>query len=443
MNMEKPEAVTKKRLKSTGSSRITEYAVVLFLVLLFFLGILGILDIFIPSGLGLHDLIRGKGLTFALRDPGLLPLSTLSPTEDAPREAGTVVAVLSETRNTVKTRGPRSIAWQPAETGMRLVSRDAVQTARGSGARIRFAPKDTLEMRENSLIIIRELERDPVRLSKRSSLLVIDGEFRGSLGGPEEKSFEIQLGKTGARARIQSGGDQAGPADFQLTVNPDRSTTLSMFQGTAEVVAKGVTVHLVPNTSTTVAESGVASPAEALPVSPVLSSPSDDAVFYYRSLPPKVSLAWNVPAGADGSRIYIARDPEFRDTLVDKRMSDPSFDHGNLKEGTYYWRVSGTKRWAEGAMSSPAQFRIVRDDVPPDLRVETVGGGDGGQGCRLKGAAEPGSSVYVSGNPVPVAETGEFECDVRFALGINVIVVEAVDPAGNVAYRSVRRNRTY
>jgi hypothetical protein len=326
---------------------------------------------------------------------------------------------------------------------MRLVSRDAVQTARQSGALIRFAQKDTLEMGENSLIIIRELEQDPVRLSKRSSLLVIDGEFRGSLGGPEEKTFDIELGKSGARARIQSGGNQSGPADFQVTVNPDRSTTLSMFQGAAEVVAKGVTIHLVPKTSTTVAESGIPSPAEALPDSPVLSSPSDDALYYYRSLPPKVSLAWNTPEGADGYRIFISRDPEFRDIVLEKRLSDPSFDHGNLKEGTYYWRVSATKRWAEGSASRPAQFRIVRDSVPPDLRVETVGGGDGEERCRLKGAAEPGASVYVSGNRVPVAGTGEFECDVRLALGVNVIVVEAVDPAGNVAYRSTRRNRIY
>ncbi len=442
MNKENPASGVKKRVKTTGT-RLLEYAIMLFLVLIFFLGVVGILGILIPSGFDLHDLLQGKGFSFSAREPGLASWPSLSPGKKEPPGMQRFVAVLSETRNVVKSRGSRSIVWQPAEAGMRLVERDAVQTARDSGAMIRFAPKDTLEMGENSLIIIRELEKDPVRLSKRSSLLVIDGEFRGSLAGPEEKTFEIQLGKTGARARIRSGGDRSGPADFQVTVNPDRSTTLSMFQGTAEVVAKGVTVHLAPNSSTTVAESGTASPAEELPDSPVLSSPSDNAVFYYRSLPPKVSLAWNAPEGTDGYRIFVARDPEFRDVVVEKRVSDPSFDHGNLKEGTYYWRVSGTKRWAEGLASRSAQFLVVKDSVPPDLRVETVGGGHGEERCRLKGAAEPGASVYVSGNPVPVAETGEFECDVRLALGINVIVVEAVDPAGNVAYRSVRRNRTY
>ncbi|MBK5095695.1 MAG: hypothetical protein JJE32_08460, partial [Deltaproteobacteria bacterium] len=45
-----------KRLKSAGEW-VAEYAVVLFLVLLFYLGVLGILGIFLPSGIGLQDLM--------------------------------------------------------------------------------------------------------------------------------------------------------------------------------------------------------------------------------------------------------------------------------------------------------------------------------------------------------------------------------------------------
>ncbi len=441
----KKEVITlelNKRLKSAGEW-IAEYAVVLFLVLLFYLGVLGILGIFLPSGLGLQDLMKGKDLSLARRDPGPFPWVPVPPGRDASDGMRPTVAVLAETRNVVKSRGAGAISWQHAQAGLRLVSRDAVQTAGRSGASIQFSPKDWLEMSENSLIIIRKLEQDPVRHAKRSSLLVIDGEFHGVLGGAEEKTFDIELGKSGARARIVSGGDKKGPAEFQVTVNPDKSTTLAMFKGTAEVVAKGVTVRVDTNRSTTVSESGTPSPSEMLPASPVLSSPAEDAVFYYRSLPPKVSLAWNALEEADGYRIVVARDPEFRDVLIKRGVSHPSFVHGNLKAGVYYWKVSGKKKWAEGVASKAANFRIVKDLVPPDLRLETASEGESRGRCRLKGVTEPGASVFVSGNKVPLNEAGEFEYDVKLARGINVIVVEAVDSAGNVAFRSMRNNRIF
>jgi hypothetical protein len=430
-----------KRLKSAGR-RIAEYAVVLLLVLFFYLGLLEILGFFLPSGLGLQSLMQGKELSLARREPDPFPWEPVPSAGDASDTMRPSVAVLANTRNVVKSRGVGSISWQHAQVGMQLFPRDAIQTADQSGASIRFSPKDWLEMSENSLVIIRKLEEDPVRLAKRSSLIVIDGEFYGSLGGTEEKTFDIELGKSGARARIMAGGGNTGPAEFQVTVNPDRSTTLSMFKGAAEVASKGVTVRVDTNRSTTVSESGTPSPPEGLPVAPVLSSPAQDAVFYYRSLPPKVSLAWNALEEADGYRVVVARDPEFRDVLIKRGVSDPFLVHGNLKEGIYYWKVSGKKQWAEGLASKTANFRIVKDLVPPDLRVETASDGESRDRCRLKGVTEPGASVFVSGNPVPLTETGEFECDVRLARGINVIVVESVDSAGNVAYRSVRSNRT-
>lgn len=434
----------KERLKSTGR-RVGEYGVALLLVLCFFLSFLGILGILFPSGLGLGDLMRIRDLSLAGREEGggwehvAIPGWEGQPAGKTPQ----AIAVLSTLRNEVKSRGAGSIAWQQAVVGMRLASRDAVQTSRQSGASIRFSGKDSIEMGENSLVILRKVEQDPVRLTKRSTLLVIDGEFRGNLGGAEKQTFDFELGKSGARARIASGGEGGGPAEFQINVNPDRTTTLSMYKGSADVAASGTTVRLEANTATTVLESGAASAPVALPSSPVLSSPANDAVFFYRSLPPIVSLAWNVLEGTDSYRIVLARDREFRDIVAREDLVRPSFVHGNLKEGTYYWRVSGKKKWAEGPPSGTGQLRIVKDTLAPDLRVEAAGGGDGKERGLLKGASEPGATVFVAGNRVPVAETGDFECDVKLARGVNQIVVEAVDPAGNVAYRTMRLNRTF
>lgn len=427
-----------RRWKSVGT-RIAEYAAVLVLVLLFFLVFVGILGIFFPSGLGLRDLMQEKGT--ARLEPDAGPLTLIGPQDEGRAKPFAGIARIAEIRNDVKSRGAGSIAWKQALVGMRLGASDAVQTSQRSGASIRFGEKDAIEMGENSLVIIRKIEQDPVRLAKRSTLLVIDGEFRGNLRGAEKKTFDIELGKSGARARITSGGEAGGSAGFLITVNPDRTTTLAMYRGGADVEAKGRTFRLDANTATTILESGVASEPVALPPPPVLSSPANDAVFYYRSLPPQVSLAWNALEGTDAYRIVLARDREFRDIVSREDPVRLSFVHGNLKEGTYYWRVSGKKKWAEGPPSKTGQFRVVKDTVPPDLRVEAVGGSDGKERGLLKGVSEPGAAVFVSGNRIPVAESGAFECDVTLARGVNQIVVEAVDPAGNVSYRTMRMYR--
>ena len=54
----------------------------------------------------------------------------------------------------------------------------------------------------------------------------------------------------------------------------------------------------------------------------------------------------------------------------------------------------------------------------------------------LKGVTEPGALVFVGGAPVLTSPSGEFEWELELKHGINIVVVEAVDEAGNVAYQS-------
>jgi len=42
----------------------------------------------------------------------------------------------------------------------------------------------------------------------------------------------------------------------------------------------------------------------------------------------------------------------------------------------------------------------------------------------------------VGGERVPTNESGEFEYDLQLRPGINLVVVQSVDPAGNVSFRS-------
>jgi hypothetical protein len=54
----------------------------------------------------------------------------------------------------------------------------------------------------------------------------------------------------------------------------------------------------------------------------------------------------------------------------------------------------------------------------------------------IRGATEPNVKVYIGKEPVPVGPDGTFEASVVLRPGAQIVVVEAVDAAGNIAYAS-------
>ena len=319
---------------------------------------------------------------------------------------------------------------------MSLYNRDAVQTFRRSGARVTFDEKNHLELGEKTLVIIKQIGRDPLLREKRSFMVIVDGEIHGTIADSGTESVHVQVATPSAVARVRTRQSADGRADFKITVNPDQSSTIAVFHGVAEVTGEGETIRIDANHSTTVNPGERPMSPERLPDPPVLASPSDSSLFYYRDLPPKVQFEWEVSADAVQYRFVLARDPRFKDILYEGKLPHPRFSHGNLKKGDYYWRVSTIKRKAEGNLSPTRRFRVIQDREAPNLRVvfppEIMNRND----YLLTGEAEPGAQVYIGGRPVPTDKTGQFEYRLQLEHGINVIVVEAVDRVGNITYRS-------
>jgi hypothetical protein len=167
----------------------------------------------------------------------------------------------------------------------------------------------------------------------------------------------------------------------------------------------------------------------------VLLLPDDGDVFYFRNIAPKVSFIWS---GKDGLRyrFTLAADDLFENVIHEEITSQPRFSHGNLRPGEYYWRVNAIEKGEEGGVSPARRFGLVQDLDPPALDVsyseESVQGGK----LFLTGSTDPGAELFVSGIPVPVDEAGRFEYDLELKRGWNVVVIEAVDQVGNVAYFS-------
>ncbi len=414
------------------------------LVLVFFSIFLFMLYILFPSGAGLKTIIAYQGpLAFTgLQEQGGRELLLANGEYDSDLTSQKdVAAVLSFARNTVKSKSSEAIAWKKAKEGKLLHDRDAVQTLSRSSAVVKFDENSALDMGANSLIIIKRLDQDPLFREKRSFMVLVDGDLRGRIAKSDKNSVYLEIDTPGAKMRVQSGPMAEGPVDFKISVNPDKSSTIAVYQGVAEIMAQGKKVVVEANQSTVVA-------LDQAPLAPVnlldpvkLKSPSDTDLYYYRNLPPKVQFAWQSQPDTNSYHFVIARDYSFKDIIADEQFSRASFTHGNLIKGTYFWKVSGFDKTIEGFFSETRRFQIVQDQKPPTLNVrfppKTVYRGR----YTLRGKTEPGSRVFVGGKPVKTTKTGKFKYNLKLQPGINVIVVEAIDTVKNVTYRSQRVNR--
>ena len=159
------------------------------------------------------------------------------------------------------------------------------------------------------------------------------------------------------------------------------------------------------------------------------------AVYEYRALPPEIAFSWKTVPGIDRYRFRLARDAEMNDVVIDERLGNPRFGYGGLQDGTYYWQVSAMSGFMEGPAAGPNLLKLVRDAVPPPLRLQPSEFVAGEDSVVVRGQTDPGARVYIQGESI-VTSAGRFEQRVAIDPGTNLIVVEAVDLAGNVSYDS-------
>ncbi len=174
-----------------------------------------------------------------------------------------------------------------------------------------------------------------------------------------------------------------------------------------------------------------------LPAIPVPTAPPSGTVVPYRTVPPRIRLAWGAAVRADAYRLEIAREPRFHDLVdVEDALRANQFVHGNLASGVYYWRVSALAGHADGKPCPPQRLELVQDREAPALRVDFPEGPVEKGSLVLRGQAEPGAQVFIGNERISTDDSGRFEVPLNLEPGINIVVVEAMDAAGNATYRS-------
>ena len=414
---------------------IREVLVTLSLVSCFFLLLLFLLGMFFPSGMRVNQLIyqASGGGGGPLNSNRLISFGGKEGSLEG-SEWGT--AILASKQNIIKSKRANSVAWVKASKGMKLYNRDAIQTSSNSSASIMFDEGNLVQIGENSLLIIRHFEEDIFISQRRSQILMINGEINGRVSGSENKSVLMEVSLPNGVASIRSHGASGDQAEFKITVNPDKSSTISLYSGSAEITSRGKTVKVEENQSTKINLMGFPSPPVFLPEVPRLVLPEMKKTYYFRELPPQIRFMWTVLDNVSNFHFVLAQDPAFEKTLVNEKFSRSYFDHGNLKIGHYFWRVSSVGEVGESAFSQTGQFQVLQDLEPPSLRVEFppefIDHGE----FVLAGFADQDSKVFVDMEPVSITPKGEFFHKLQLQTGPNIIVVEAWDQAGNVKYRS-------
>jgi len=427
MAVEPRQPEDRRRLKAFALA-CAEALLALGAVLVSFLFFMGILSLSFPEGSGLHNLLERPG---ELTNPRESHIDIRAP-EDL--GAPSFVAVLDDVQHKVKEKREDSVSWEPAHGGQPLGERHSVQTYEGSRATIAFDEGSRLVLGENSLVIVRRLEERRDVRQKRAAVVLLGGAVEGTLGPADGGQMELEVVTGAATSRIRRSGGRE--TEFRMVADGDRAATLQVFGGAAEFEAGGRKVQLSADSWVRLSADGTVTGPLALPGVPTLEAPASAARYTFREQPPEVRFAWDPVPGAESYDFEVARDAEFRDRVLERRVAEAELRHDNLAAGRYFWRVSGVQGGARGRPGLARTFELECDRDAPALVVEFPTGPVSEPTFVVRGSAEPGSQVYVAGRKTTLSEAGTFEERIDLAPGTSVLVVEAYDAAGNVTTRS-------
>lgn len=401
----------------------------------FFVLMIGMLTYLFPLGTGLGTFASYRGFMTEDRDG----LSFRFDRFDEAEKAAEAVAVLSEVTRRVKDKPASGIAWADSTPGSLLRNRHAVQTFNRSSAKVTFGDRHTLRLKENTLVVIKSLDADDRGATRKASLIVMDGQLSAEIGRDEER-FEVEVATAAGTTRVAS-PDHGGETAFNVTVNKDRSSTFTVSEGAAEITAEGETVKLEANQVVTVGAAEPPGKVAELPPPPRTIEPEEESVYHYRSRPPRVGFRWE-DASCDSYRFELARDGGFDQVVRREKLRKTTLLHGNFEPGEYHWRVSCRRDGVDGLAGRPRRFRLEQDSQAPELDVDFGKPSAAGE-IDISGRTEPGSRVFIADGAVAVDDSGRFRHALRLERGLNLVVVEVVDQAGNTAYRSEIVNAKY
>ena len=346
---------------------------------------------------------------------------------------GDVRVVRAATRETIQ-----------ANADTELYPGDTVQTQASGRARISLADGSTLVVKPNSTIIVRDNARaddgkkSNVHVVVDSGQLYVKTEVQG-----EGTTNVVETPKTKNKL-----GEQTGAS---FGVNDEGTEEIRVNAGAIETTNRaGEKTSIHANEYVSVNNQGTLSRPQKLLDVPMPSEPHDlQKVFVGDNGSAGVGLKWQRPQSGTASyyRVEVATSPFFvadgkvieRDQLV-----ATEFGASDLRPGVYFWRVRATATSGQASdWSEPRKFVVTQRGTGSQVAVSNLAAEFlGGNIYLVRGRAEPGTTIRVSGREALVPSDGTFQIQISVA-GSRDVVVNAQDAQGNSSqYKLPLSNRT-
>jgi hypothetical protein len=321
----------------------------------------------------------------------------------------------------------------PANGDTELYPGDTVQTQASGRARIGLADGSTLLVKPNSTIIVRDNARADDGKKTNVHVLVNSGQL-------SVRTEQQADGTTNVVETPQTKNSVGEKTNASFGVNPEGTEEIRVSTGAIETTNRaGDKTAIREGEYVSVNNSGRLSAAQKLLDVPQPARPHDrEQVFVGPNGAASVALRWQRPQSGTPAyyRVEVATSPFFvadgkvieRDQLV-----ATEFGASDLRPGVYFWRVRATASSGQASdWSDPLKFVVTSRGTGSQVAVSDLGTELlGGNIYLIRGKAEPGVTIRVSGRETIAAADGGFQIQVTAAGGTRELTLEAQDPRGN------------
>ncbi|HUP63890.1 MAG TPA: hypothetical protein VM557_01245 [Thermoanaerobaculia bacterium] len=320
--------------------------------------------------------------------------------------------------------------WRRATTRDALFNGDWVKTGNNATAQLIFANRSLYTVSSNALLEI-YASVNPQTSKPQNYVQMQVG--------------TVEINTLDDESTVRTPGSQvvvSSESTAHVGVGRNRQTEILSLKGSSAVTpaSGGQALTLAAGQQVDASGEGTFSPVRPILDPPQLLTPVENQVFQSGG-DPVVALQWEPNSEAGAYVLQVSRSRLFSSLEIDSRRSTTRASAKVTDQGSFYWRVASIgSDGRRGPFSPFRRFRVVGgsrapgavvDKTPPSLELKKPFR-FGGQYYLFEGKVEPGASLFVDDEEIPVETDGTFKKLISFSkLGWNTVVVRAVDPSGN------------
>ena len=329
--------------------------------------------------------------------------------------------------------------FRKADARTALFNGDWVKTGGGASAELIFSNGSLYTVGPNALLEI-YAAMSPGTTRKQNSV--------------EMQIGSVEINTSDAASTVRTPGTQvvvSSQSTAQVGVDSQTKTTQVVnLRGTAGIGGTGGQPEVTLNAGQQISATpqGQLSEVRDVLMPPALLGPADNQVFQAAS-DRRVEFNWSDRQEAVGYQLQVSRSRLFSRNEINSRRSEPRAAARVTADGPFFWRVASIDNSGRTGPYSPfRRFRVsglsgpsstaTTDKTPPSLQLK-----DpyrlGGATYQFEGKTEPGATVFINDQEIDAQSDGTFRKLITFErLGINVVVIKAIDPAGNTTVQQQR-----